>query len=151
MYGDSERWYCFGCGQGGGALDFVQRVENLSLPDAIQRLGGGSGPMPRAATSSKAPVAPQRPSAIVVPQRDPMLLTAAARFYLRSMLRSAEAREYLASRVLSISENGTAISSPEPPRLGPDWQDILPAVGAPSSKSTGPTGPRAADWVGVTL
>ena len=23
VYGDSQRWYCFGCGEGGDALDFL--------------------------------------------------------------------------------------------------------------------------------
>ena len=98
VYGDSELWYCFGCGLGGDVLDFVQRVEGLSLPEAIQRLDGGSGMAPVSAVRSATAVAPRRSSAAVVPQRDPTLLTAATRFYLRSMLRSAEARGYLASR-----------------------------------------------------
>ena len=46
MYADTERFYCFGCGLGGDVLDFVQRVENLSLPEAIQRLDGGPGLVP---------------------------------------------------------------------------------------------------------
>ena len=40
VYGDTERFWCFGCGEGGDVLDFVQRVEGLSLPEAIQRLDG---------------------------------------------------------------------------------------------------------------
>ena len=36
VYADSERWYCFGCGLGGDVLDFIQRTENLSLPEAIR-------------------------------------------------------------------------------------------------------------------
>ena len=40
VYGDSERFYCFGCGAGGDVLDFIRRVENLSLPEAIARLDG---------------------------------------------------------------------------------------------------------------
>ena len=43
VYGDSERFYCFGCGEGGDVLDFVRRVENLSLPEAIARLDGSPG------------------------------------------------------------------------------------------------------------
>ena len=51
VYGDSERWYCFECGLGGDVLDFVQRAENLSLPEAIRHLdGGGHGPVSGAAT-----------------------------------------------------------------------------------------------------
>ena len=38
VYGDTERWYCFGCGEGGDVLDFIQRAEGLSLPEAIRRL-----------------------------------------------------------------------------------------------------------------
>ncbi|MDE2884830.1 MAG: CHC2 zinc finger domain-containing protein [Chloroflexota bacterium] len=41
VYADSERWYCFGCGEGGDVLDYVRRVESLSLPEAIRRLSGG--------------------------------------------------------------------------------------------------------------
>ena len=26
VYGDTERWYCFGCGEGGDVLDFLQRA-----------------------------------------------------------------------------------------------------------------------------
>ena len=83
-------------------LDFVQRVEGLSLPEAIQRLGGGTGLAPSPAVRSRTQAAPRRTAAPVVPQRDPTLLTAATRFYLRSMLRSAEAREYLGSRGISF-------------------------------------------------
>ena len=39
-YGDSQRYYCFGCGEGGDALDFIQRMENLTLPEAIRRTAG---------------------------------------------------------------------------------------------------------------
>ena len=102
VYADTSRFYCFGCGVGGDVLDFVQRVEGLSLPEAIQRLDGGSGMAPVSAVRSATAVAPRRSSAVVVPQRDPTLLTAATRFYLRSMLRSSEAREYLASRGISF-------------------------------------------------
>ena len=49
VYGDSERFYCFGCGAGGDVLDFIGRVERLSLPEAIARLDGSPGPPPRAA------------------------------------------------------------------------------------------------------
>ena len=97
-YEDSQRYFCFGCGDGGDVLDFIQRMEGLSLPEAIQRLGGGVGAVPTPAVRPRAQVTPRRAPAEPVPQRDPALLTAAIRFYLRSMLRSAEAREYLASR-----------------------------------------------------
>ncbi|MYA49214.1 MAG: virulence-associated protein E, partial [Chloroflexi bacterium] len=43
VYADSERWFCFGCGEGGDVLDFISRIEGLTLPQAIVRLNGGAG------------------------------------------------------------------------------------------------------------
>ena len=99
VYADTERFYCFGCGLGGDVLDFVQRVENLSLPDAIKRLDGGpglvSGTAPR-------PVPARRPRATPLPPRDPALLTAAVRFYAGQLRRSPAAWGYLASRGVGL-------------------------------------------------
>ena len=98
VYADTERFYCFGCGVGGDVLDFIQRTESLSLPDAIRRLDGGSGLAPAAAVRSGATVKPRRSTAAVLPPRDPALLTAAARYYAGRLRRSPAARGYLASR-----------------------------------------------------
>ena len=95
VYADTERFYCFGCGAGGDVLDFVRRVENLSLPEAIQRLDGGAWVV--AATPTR-PAATPRPKAVALPPRDPALLTAATRFYAGQLRRSPVARAYLASR-----------------------------------------------------
>ena len=95
VYGDSERFYCFGCGEGGDVLDFIQRAEGLSLTEAIARLDGSPGLAPRAATR---PAGTRRPRSAALPPRDPALLTAAARFYAGRLRRCPEAREYLASR-----------------------------------------------------
>ena len=99
VYADSERWYCFGCGLGGDVLDFIQRVENLSLPDAIRRLDGDPWLAPGAAPR---PVPARRPRASPLPPRDPALLTAAVRFYAGQLRRSPAAREYLASRGVGL-------------------------------------------------
>jgi len=95
VYSDSERFYCFGCGEGGDVLDFIQRTEGLTLPEAIARLDGSPGLAPRAAIR---PAGTRRPASAALPPRDPSLLTAAARFYAGQLRRSTEAREYLASR-----------------------------------------------------
>ena len=95
VYGDSERFYCFGCGEGGDVLDFIQRVEGLSLPEAIARLDGSPGLSPRAAVR---PAGARRPKSAALPPRDPALLTAAGRFYAGQLRRSPAAWEYLASR-----------------------------------------------------
>ena len=95
VYGDTERWYCFGCGEGGDVLDFIQRLEGLSLPEAIRRLD---------AAPPTAVVSPhhRRPAPTPVPSRDPALLTAAGRFYAGELRRSGEARAYLASRGIRL-------------------------------------------------
>ena len=95
VYSDSERWYCFGCGLGGDVLDFIQRSENLSLPDAIRRLDGSPGLVSGAAARS---VPSRRPRVPPPPPRDPCLLTEAARFYAGQLRRSPAGLEYLASR-----------------------------------------------------
>ena len=99
VYADSERWYCFGCGLGGDVLDFIQRTENLSLPDAIRRLDGGTGLAQGPATR---PVPARRPKAVPLPPRDPALLTAAARFYAGQLRRSPAGLAYLASRGVGL-------------------------------------------------
>ena len=38
VYQDTQRFYCFGCGAMGDVLDFVQRREGLTLPEAIETL-----------------------------------------------------------------------------------------------------------------
>ena len=95
VYADSERFYCFGCGLGGDVLDFVQRAEGLTLPEAIRRLDGSPGPAPGAAFR---PAGTRRLKAAALPPRDPALLTEAARFYAGQLHHRPEGREYLASR-----------------------------------------------------
>ena len=97
---DTEKFYCFGCGEAGDVLDFVQRSEGLTLPEAIRRLDGSPGLAPGAV---KRPAATRRSTAAVVPPRDPALLTAAVRFYAGQLRRSHAAREYLASRGIGLA------------------------------------------------
>ena len=92
VYGDTERWWCFGCGAGGDVLDFVQRTEGVGLPEAIRRLEEGGG----RAVRSKATA--ERRSASVRVERDPAALTVAARYYAGQLRRGPEARGYLAAR-----------------------------------------------------
>ena len=96
VYEDSQRFWCFGCGSGGDVLDFVQRMENLSLPEAIQHLAGDAGLASGAAPRS-AP-ARHRRTPPPPPPRDPAVLTAAARFYVGQLDRSQDGLEYLALR-----------------------------------------------------
>ena len=95
VYSDSERFWCFGCGEGGDVLDFIRRMEDLTLPDAIARLDGSPGLAPRAAGR---PARTRRPASAALPPRDPALLTAAARFYAGQLRRHPDGQRYLDSR-----------------------------------------------------
>ena len=97
VYADSERWFCFGCGEGGDVLDFVRRVERLSLPEAIRRLNGGVGMGNPSVAVLRSRAAPP-PRRTASPPPDPALLTAAARFYAGQLRRSPGAQAYLRSR-----------------------------------------------------
>ncbi|MYC37865.1 MAG: toprim domain-containing protein, partial [Chloroflexi bacterium] len=100
VYANTQKFHCFGCGAHGDVLDFVGRVEGLTLSQAIRRLDDGS--TPPAAAHPHRPNPTQRPSAPALPPRDPALLTAAVRFYGGQLRRSPQAREYLASRGIGL-------------------------------------------------
>ena len=35
---DKQIYHCFGCGKGGGVINFVMEIENLPFPDAVRLL-----------------------------------------------------------------------------------------------------------------
>ena len=98
VYADTERFYCFGCGEGGDVLDFVRRAENLSLPEAIRRLDSS----PPTTAPVRHTTRERRHREAVAPP-DPALLTAAARYYAGQLPHSREAQAYLASRGVGLS------------------------------------------------
>ena len=97
VYADTERWYCFGCGEGGDVLDFLQRIDGLSLPEAIRRLDAS----PLTTAPVRHTTGESRHRDAVAPP-DPALLTAAASYYAGQLRHSREARAYLASRGIGI-------------------------------------------------
>ena len=101
VYSDSQRFYCFGCGSKGDVLDFVQRMENLTLTEAIGRLDDGAPPVATAPSDRPAPT--RRTTVSPIPPRDPALLTAAVRFYAGRLRESGVAREYLSSRGIGLN------------------------------------------------
>ncbi len=98
VYSDTARFHCFGCGASGDVLDFVQRTEGLTLPQAIRHLDGGVGPAATTAVRPATPGTPRESRTIPLPPRDPALLTAAARYYHRALWRYPQGRTYLATR-----------------------------------------------------
>lgn len=39
VYPDSQSWFCFGCGEGGDAIDFIQKKHGVGFKDALAILG----------------------------------------------------------------------------------------------------------------
>lgn len=50
----AERFHCFGCGERGDVLDFVQKIKGCNLPEATRILAGGSSDMPNIAPRENA-------------------------------------------------------------------------------------------------
>ena len=98
VYADTERWHCFGCGENGDLLDFIQRTENITLPEAVQWLESGLG-----TASLKDTAAPK--ARLSTPdshtRRDPVLLSQAMGFYVRQLQADPVAQSYLVSRGMS--------------------------------------------------
>ncbi|MBR5446681.1 MAG: DNA primase [Clostridia bacterium] len=43
VYPQTQSFYCFGCGAGGNAIDFIMRIENLDFRAAVEQLADRSG------------------------------------------------------------------------------------------------------------
>lgn len=51
---DKQIYHCFGCGKGGGVINFIMEIENLSFPDAVHFLAKRAGiPVPDDDTSQE--------------------------------------------------------------------------------------------------
>ncbi|MDO4982618.1 MAG: DNA primase [Eubacteriales bacterium] len=40
---DRQIYHCFGCGKGGGVVNFVMEIENISFPEAVEKLAKRAG------------------------------------------------------------------------------------------------------------
>ena len=92
-------YHCFGCGLSGDVFSFVQKIENVTFPEAVRVVAGKCGiPLPKREFSSPEQAAEAR-------QRAKLLeLHETATAWFEEQLRGPEgavAREYLAGRGLS--------------------------------------------------
>jgi len=96
-------WKCFGqCGEGGDVFKFIQKIENLTFPEALERLALQAGVtltsrQPRAAGGADAAV----PSEAGSKDRLRQINALALRFYRDVLERSPVARDYLQERGLA--------------------------------------------------
>ena len=91
-----QLFHCHGCGEGGTVFTFLQKLENLSFPEAVERLASAAGVTLRYEGQSQAErrTAGRR-------QATHRAIAEAARLYQGVLVREregADAREYLASR-----------------------------------------------------
>ena len=89
---DKQIYHCFGCGKGGGVVNFIMEIENLSYPDAVHFLAKRSGmTVPDDRVSKEAQ---SRRARLFEINSD------AARFFYSVLLspQGKKAREYIAGR-----------------------------------------------------
>lgn len=98
-------WKCFGqCAEGGDVFKFIQKIENLTFPEALERLALQAG----VTLTSRAPRAAPGPNGQPAPlseagEKDRIyrINALALRFYRDVLGRSPVARDYLAARGLA--------------------------------------------------
>ena len=98
-------FYCFGCHQKGDVFTFVQKIENISFPEAVRTVAQKAGiPLPKREWSS-----PEEAAQAGL-RRQLIDIHEAATQYFQQALQSAEAaraREYLSSRAVSADTLAT--------------------------------------------
>jgi len=99
VHAGNQFFHCFGCNAGGDVFSFVQKIENITFPEAVRIVAEKLGiPKPKMTYSSpeEARQAQQRGGLIEIHER-------ACGFFQEQLKRpeAAHAREYLASRGLS--------------------------------------------------
>ncbi len=89
---EKQIWHCFGCGEGGDAFSFIQKMENIEFPEALRIL------------AQKAGVKLKKLDPALVSQKSKLLdiCRLSADFFHKALLNSKEgqiARDYLEKRL----------------------------------------------------
>lgn len=108
VYVESQRFTCYGCGVMGDVIDFVQQFDQVSLIEALSRLGGDVARTQERPPLPHVPI-PKRPtlaSGSGVEWSDPVvghaaILSLAQGIYHQTILRTPFALDYLLSRGIS--------------------------------------------------
>jgi len=106
-------WYCFSCADGGDVIKFVEKIDNLTFPEAVERLAARAGIELRYEQGGRVPGQEQS-------QRRRLLEAhkAAAEFYAERLHGAAArpAREFLSERGFELADAerfGIGYSPPE--------------------------------------
>lgn len=116
---DKQIYHCFGCGKGGGVINFIMEIENLSFPEAVEFLARRAGmPIPEQTDDQES----RRRARMLALNRD------AARFFYSQLSTPAgrAARDYMAGRRI-----GSAAATNFGLGAAPDsWDSLLRAMEA---------------------
>ncbi len=110
---ERQMWKCFGCGEGGDVFSFVQKIDNLTFPEAAEQLAAKVG--------IKIERTEQAARQISDKERILLANNIACAFFRKMLVTSATAQEYLKKRGLSES-------TVEKYKIGyapPNWDDLL--------------------------
>ncbi len=91
---DKQIYHCFGCGKGGGVINFIMEIENLSFPEAVEFLARRAGmSIPEETDDAES----RKRARMLALNKD------AARFFFEQLSGpgGAPARDYMASRQIS--------------------------------------------------
>ena len=96
-------WHCFGCGIGGGPIDWVIKRQGVSFRHAVELLREGVTPL-AAETFVKRSTVRALPAPVAFDADDQALLNQTVGYYNERMLATTEGAEYLAARGLAHPE-----------------------------------------------
>ncbi len=114
---DKQFYHCFGCGKGGGVINFIMEIENLSFPEAVEFLAKRAG-----MASAGADRQPREPQA----RKDAGPWTRRGFYEQLSTPGGGIAREYIAKRQI-----GRKMATAFGLGFAPDgWSGLLDAMRA---------------------
>jgi DNA primase catalytic core len=97
-------WHCFGCGVGGGPIDWVIKRQGVSFRHAVELLREGVAPLAAEGVTVKRSTVRALPPPVAFDADDQALLNQTVGYYHERLLATTEAAEYLTARGLSHPE-----------------------------------------------
>ena len=97
-------WHCFGCGIGGGPIDWVIKRQGVSFRHAVELLREGVTPLAAEGVAVKRSTVRSLPPPVAFDADDQALLNQTVGYYHERLLATTEAAEYLAARGLAHPE-----------------------------------------------
>ena len=97
-------WHCFGCGVGGGPIDWVMKRRGVSFRHAVELLREGVVPLAADGAVLNNPRLRVLPPPVAFDADDQALLNQTVSYYHERLLATTEAQTYLAGRGLAHAE-----------------------------------------------